>query len=120
MTAGSPYREFDTSRWQLSKQDTSKEQARRCDINNKRSYATKGDRMSESVSKYLLREHKLRRAYNFISGDMRGSLKGLAADSGEHRQAAGAIALAELIAARLRNFTQWSITRANFAAVEGL
>ncbi len=39
MTAASPYREFGTSRWQLRKQDTSKQQAKRCDINNKRRMA---------------------------------------------------------------------------------
>ena len=36
--------------------------------------------MAGPATKYLLREHKLRRAHNFISGDMRGSLKGLASD----------------------------------------
>jgi hypothetical protein len=47
--------------------------------------------MAGPASKYLLREHKLRRAHNFISRDMRGSLKGLATDRGEYRQAAGVI-----------------------------
>jgi hypothetical protein len=57
------------------------------------------------------------------SGRDRGSIKSRPPTNGcgEHRQSAGAVALGhDCRDVRPQNFTRWSTTGANFAAVEGL